>query len=354
MGFNLFVMLQKRIALPSLLILVLLVWIAWYIYSGWGLVTLNYKNAPVSTVLASISRQGGIEIATNLDPATPVTIQVKRVPPVEALDIVAVRTDASWRLAYLGAPDRAQIEAALAAFRAGSNSKGWSSYGGGGFGGMIESPSGTAIDLRRAVWNPSAQSELHALFDDASRKTGVFLAAPAEWKPPATAPRPDRVADAIPALIKKAGGTSREVFLLRAQPQRDDEGDTPRGSRGGWIGGSPARATEGERGGGPRMDPSLLAERMETQIALLPEAEQPQARKDLEEMRSFWQQVRDLPEEERRAKAREFFSRPEMQERMEDRRLAREAKMTPQQRIDRAKRYFERKEAAKSQQNSNP
>jgi hypothetical protein len=71
-------------------------------------------------------------------------------------------------------------------------------------------------------------------------------------------------------------------------------------------------------------------------------------------MRSFWQEVRDLPDEERRTKAQEFFNRPEMAERMEDRRLAREAKMTPQQRIARAKRYFERKEAAQSRQNNNP
>lgn len=344
---------NQRLFLPAVLVFLLLGWGAWQIYAGWGLVSLDYKDAPLSKVLASISRQGSIEIATNLDPATPVSIQVKRVPPVEALDIVAVRTDASWRLAYLGAPDRGQIDAALAAFRAGSNAEGWSSYGGGGFGGMIESPSGVAIDLRRAVWNPAAQSELHALLDDASRKTGVFLAAPAEWKPAAAAPRAGRLSDAIPALVKKAGGTSREVFLLRAQPQRNDDGDMPGGPRGGsWIGSNPSGPAGGT--GGPRMDPAQMAERMETQIALLPKSEQPQARKDLEEMRTFWQGVRELPEEERRAKAQEFFRRPEMQERMEDRRLAREAKMTPQQRINRSKRYFERKEAAKSRQNSSP
>lgn len=347
-------MTQQRILLPTLLLL-LLAWGAWNIYAGWGLVSLDYKDAPLSKVLASISRQGGLEIATNLDPSTPVSIEVKRVPAVEALDIVAVRTDASWRLAYLGAPDRGQIEAALAVFRSGSIAEGWSAYGTGGFGGMIEPFSGIPLDLRRAVWNPAAQSELHALFDDAARKTGVLLAAPAEWKPAAPTPRAGRMSETIPDLVKKVGGVSREIFLLRAQPRRDDNEDAPQALRGGggWIGSSPARSVRGETRG-PRMDPNLIAERMETQIALLPKSEQPQARKDLEEMRTFWQQVRDLPEEERRVKTREFFSRPEMQERMENRRLAREAKMTPQQRINRAKRYFERKEAAQSRQNSNP
>ena len=61
-----------------------------------------------------------------------------------------------------------------------------------------------------------------------------------------------------------------------------------------------------------------------------------------------------MPEEERRAKAQEFFSRPEVAERMDERRLAREAKMTPQQRVDRAKRYFERKQAAQSPSPRNP
>ena len=43
--------------------------------------------------------------------------------------------------------------------------------------------------------------------------------------------------------------------------------------------------------------------------------------------------MRDLPGDERRAKAREFFRRPEVADRMDERRLAREAKMTPQQRV---------------------
>ena len=348
-------MTNQRLFLPAALVVIVVAWGAWHIYAGWGLVSLDFREAPVSKVLASISRQGGIEIATNLDPATPVSIKVKRIPPVEALDIVAVRTDTSWRLAYLGAPDRGQIDAALAAFRAGTPAKGWSSYGGSGFGGMPESASGAALDLRRAVWTPAAHNDLHNLFDDASRKTGVFLAAPEEWKPTATTPRPGQMSEVIPALVKKAGGVAREIYLLRDQPQRGEEGDMARGQRGGgWIGRSPGRSADGERGGGMRADAAQMAERMETQIALLPKAEQEQARKDLGEMRSFWQEVRDLPDEERRAKAQEFFNRPEMAERMEDRRIAREAKMTPQQRIARAKRYFERKEAAQSRQNNNP
>ena len=87
--------------------------------------------------------------------------------------------------------------------------------------------------------------------------------------------------------------------------------------------------------------------RVEAQIALLPKEEQQKARDDFQMMRDFWQSVRELPEEERRAKAREFFSRPEVAEAMETRRLSRWAKMTPDQRIQRNKNYWERKSEAR-------
>jgi hypothetical protein len=94
-------------------------------------------------------------------------------------------------------------------------------------------------------------------------------------------------------------------------------------------------------------DGKRTEERVEAQIALLPEEERPKARDDFKMMREFWQSVRDLPEEQRRAKAQEFFNRPEVAERMDERRMAREAKMTPKQRVERAQRYLERKAAMK-------
>lgn len=332
---------DRRLLSIGLLVLLAAGWVAWQIYAGWGLVTLDVRNAPVAKVLSSISRQGGIDIASNLDPSTPVTLKVKRVPPVEALDIVAVRTDASWRLAYLGAPDEKSIDAALTAFRAGSEAAGWSSYGGGGFA-MVEPQSGAALDLRRVAWTPSEPGGLPALLEEAAQKTGVLLAAPTDWKPSASAPPAGPIAKSALRLFRDAGGVSREVFLLRARPSRDD-GDWDGGGRGGaWIG-------SGAGGGWMRAlgDGKSTEERVEAQIALLPKNEQEKARADARLMRQFWQEVRDLPEDQRRAKAQEFFNRPEVAERMDERRMAREAKMTPKQRVERAQRYLERKAAMK-------
>jgi len=184
---------------------------------------------------------------------------------------------------------------------------------------------------------------LEALLEEAAQKTGVFLAAPADWKPSVSAPEAAPVAVAMPRLFRSAGGVSREIFLLRARPSRDDDSAGGGGRGGAWIG---SRSGGGERGGGWMRDMGGLqntAARAEAQIALLPASEQEKAREDVRLMGEFWREMRELPEQERRAKAQEFFSRPEVSERMDERRMAREAKMTPKQRVERAQRYLERK-----------
>jgi hypothetical protein len=326
--------------------------LVWHIYSGWGLVTINVEEERVDRVLASISRQGGIEIISNLPADTRVSLHVRRVPAVEALDIVAVRTDASWQLAYLGAPDQRTIDIALATFRAGTNPDKWTSFSAGRMGGGGLSPSGKALDLRQVEWTPDGEANLQILLQEAAEKTGGYLAAPSDWSPQVSSPGSGTVAETIPRIFQNAGGTSREVFLVRADESRsgapaedDDRGGWGQG--GGWIG-RPASPSTQTSGRGPANIPTeRLAQRAEAQIALLPPDEQPQAREDLETMRKFWDEVRNLPEEQRRERARDFFTSPAMQERMEERRAARENKMTPKQIIQRSQRYWDRKAAAK-------
>jgi len=325
----------------------LALWGAWHIYSGWGLVNLDFTEAPVSKILSAISRQGGIEIASDLDPSTPVTIKVHRVQPLEALDIVAVRTDASWRLAYVGAQNKGAIESALAAFRAKQTAEGWTTHGSGGFN-AAQPGSGAALDLRMIEWQPQSGGELQTLLNQAAEETGVALAAPSDWTSQVDKPEGGRISDAAPALFGRAGGVCREVFLLRG-PQPGEEGDEDGGGWRGrwtWIGSAPGNG-KGGQGRSPFGDPESMAKRVEAQIKLLPPDEQKKAREDASMAREFWQSVRELPQDQRRAKAREFFTRPEVQERTDDRRLAREAKMTPQQRIKRAERYWDRKAEAK-------
>lgn len=347
---------HPRHILPVILVTFALGWVGWYIYSGWGLVTLKVEDAPVGKVLASISKQGGIEIVSNLDPSTTVSLDVKRVPPVEALDIVAIRTDSSWRLAYLGAPDRQAIETVLGSFRTSGDTSGWSSHGRMGFT-MFSPASGEALDLRKIRWEPSEEGELHALLEDAGSKTGVLLAAPSDWHPDISAPKPGPIEKTAPALFSTAGGVSREVFLVRGSPERDGQDQPGQGGwRGGgsWIGGGRGEGRPPREGGFGRGmgNPERMAARAEAQIALLPKEEQTKAREELDAMRKIWQELRDLPDDQRRAKMQEILDRPEVAERMEQRQLARDSKMSPDQRIQRSKSYWERKNSAKSRQES--
>lgn len=343
---------NPRIALVSIAAAILVLWGAWRLYSDWGLVSLDFQNAPIGDVLASIHRQGGLDIASNLPPETRVTIKLRRVQPLEALDTVAVRTDSIWRLAYLGAPDATAIDVALENFRAGRDDAGWLSHGVPSFG-MVEARSGNPLDLRLAEWKPEGGGALHALLQSAAQATGVYLAAPSAWEPQVPAPRGGKMSVAAAEVFRRAGGVSREVFLLRGSRRAEGAG-TAQGERRGleaWIGSARPTGEASRRG---FFDPEHAADRAEAQIKLLPPAEQKQARADLAMMRDFWQSVRGLPEEERRAKMREFFSRPEMQDRMEERRLSREAKMTPEQRLARSQNYWNRKAEAKYRGGGNP
>lgn len=327
-----------------------LLWLAWHIYSGWGLVTINVQDERADRVLASISRQGGIDIVSNLPPDTRVSLQVYRVPPVEALDIVAVRTDANWCLAYLGAPDRRTIDNALATFRSGTSPENWTSFGAGGFSGDFLSPSGAAVDLRKIEWTPDGDASLTDLLREAADKTGVYLAAPADWSLQVRSPGAGAAEKNIPRIFQNAGGAYREVFLIRREATPD--GPPIGGGEGGWRRRSWIGNPSSSQARPTASAPERLAQRAEAQIALLSADEQPRAREDLAVMKKFWDEVRDLPEEQRRDRAREFFSSPAMQERMEERRAGRENKMTPQQIIQRSQRYWDRKAAAKYESGS--
>ncbi len=333
---------NKRFVILVVVALVLASTIAWRWVAGWGLVTVNFVDAPLSKVVASIERQSRVKIATNADLETKVTLQAKSAPVFEVLDTLSVRLDGSMRLAYVLAPDKSQARAGVAAITASDRAEGWKMFGSGFGGGMM--PQGDAVpDLRRVVFKPTAMEDrsLHALLDQASQKTGVSFAAPEDWNPVvASLPKAGEASGVAKRLASVAKGQVQEVVLIRVRGPRNPNAEAP----------GPERGEGGERNAGnrPRPNPEWMAERMQAQIALLPKEEQQEARKDFDEMRAFWQQVRALPEEERRAKIEEMMERPEVQERMADRMAARDDKRSPEQRSQRYRRYFERKQQAQN------
>ena len=60
--------------------------LAWRWWSERGFVTLAFINTPLANVVKSIEHQGRVEIATNADPATLVTIRLTRAPLFEAIE----------------------------------------------------------------------------------------------------------------------------------------------------------------------------------------------------------------------------------------------------------------------------
>ncbi len=109
--------------------------VAWRIWTGWGRITINADDAPVAEVVRSIQKQGGIQLRSNLPADAKVTMHVKKVPLLHALEVLAANTETSWSVVYFTAADKGSIDTALAALAGGGREiEGWKRFGFGGGG----------------------------------------------------------------------------------------------------------------------------------------------------------------------------------------------------------------------------
>lgn len=319
--------------------------ILWNWISGWGLITVDFKDAPLSTVLKKIERQGGVRIVTNADPTTKMTLQLDHVSLAEAMNTVSARLDGSSRLAYVAAPTKAQIEQVFNDFTQNTNPSGWKVYfSGGRFGGDFGGEE--MIGPKELEWKVSDTPEkgLQGFLDQGSQKTGAFFAAPEDWNPTlASFPATNSVRKVTYSAVSQAKGKVVEAVFVMVRPPRDDTADN--NNRGGYN----YPGAMQMRGGGfnPRGrggNPEWMADRMNAQIAALPAEDQAEAKA----LFAKFQAAMALPEDQRREKMRELFQDPQMQEMMEKRMEARDAKRTPEQRQQRYQRYIERKNQMKA------
>ena len=100
------------------------------------------------------------------------------------------------------------------------------------------------------------------------------------------------------------------------------------------------------------MKPEWRQERVEAQIQQLPVEQQAAAKKDVDDMRATFEQLRNLPPDERRAKWQELMNNPDVVDRMENNRALRQQSQPAEQRIDRGISYLERRSSAQSGQSS--
>jgi len=295
-----------------------------------GLITLDFKNAPLSKVIASIERQGRVRIATNVPPETPVTIQMQRAPLMEALETLSVRVEGELRAVFAGAPTKTQAAAALEELKSGKRSDQWVVAWAPSMG-MGASPPDPRLLVVKP--EPGEKSDLQSALRQVAVKSGVMTVVPGDWNPDVKMPtKTAPAATLVKQLIQSSGGQVQESFLIVA---REDRGEgRPREGGGRW---------EGPRFNREGMNPEWMAQRAEAAIEQLPPEERPAAREDLAAMKKFWEEVRALPDDQRREKMEEFFNRPEVQEKMEERMAARDARRSPEQRAQRYKQYIERR-----------
>ena len=317
--------------------------LAWRWWTERGLVTLAFTNTPLATVIKSIERQGRVEFATNADPAALVTIRLNRAPLFEAIETLAVRINANAKLAYVAAPTSEQIRAALRAFSSGANPGDWMVFSA-QWGGRLMVGNLSAVDPRRMEWRISQTPDrnLHTLLDQGAQKTGALFAVPLGWNPLLTKlPSAGEVGKVTAKLIRTAKGTAKELVLLTVHPRTDGQPGQVEAERppGRTLFSAPPR----------RQPPNLewTAERAEAAIAVLPPDQQEEARAEFNEMRTFWESIRQLPEPERRAKIEEHLNNPDVEARMEEQAAARDARRTPEQREQRYRNYIRRKEQIK-------
>ena len=303
--------------------------IIWYYYANWGLITIHADKQPLSRIVREIQRQGHVTLKTNLDPSTSVTMNVVKVPVSDALETLSVVTESRWRLNYFLAPDRAALHAGIAAIAAGNKPDDWKViyYP---FPQFLVPASGIIPDPRRDEWpvNAPAENTLQSRLDTAAKLAHVGFALPEKWNPAITAaPATGSVARVVPKLAGLARGKVEEVFLLAKFERRQGRGEG-----------------EPPDGGGPGRNFDAMAERAQAEIKRLPENERSEAQAEFDRQQAFFKALRDLPPEQRRAKMEERMNDPQLQDQMDKRQALRDARNTPQQKLQRAQNYVDRKQ----------
>jgi hypothetical protein len=337
---------KRQQILLSATVLLVLATIVYWVWSGWGLITVDVTDKSLAEVIRSIEKQAGIVLKTNMDTARPVTMHVTKVPLTEALETLAERMDSRWRVGYFFGPDSGTVKGAVESISGGKRPEGWKNFDVPLFG-RPGSLGDTAVrmDPRYDVWNvkPPEEKTLQAFLQAAATGVSASFSCPEAFNPSVgKVPPSGEIRKAAPKLAQAAGAQYQEVFLLMGRPAgvaesgrgRDDEDPGGRRFSGG-----------GDRGRAP--DFSLMRARQLAEIEKLPASEQPAARAEFDDREKFFASLRDLSSDERRTKMEEFFNSPENQNRNDDLRARSDERKSPEQRLQRYQQYVQKKQAAK-------
>ena len=329
----------------SCILLLGLTWLGIWIFNGWGTITLNYENKPLSAVLRSFTKQSNLKVVTDLDLSKPISIHVHRVPVTEALDALQASAESRGRLAVLFAPDATSLKNLIASLPAPLENSGilsieyrtpWLFRGG-----MDALP--VERDPRNQLWKPSPQVPMQLIpsLEQAAQTTEVRILLPQSWNPPLKkAPLSGPISSSLPSLAHNAGGQAELVYLLPARSEGDGPGGPP-----------PAGETTRENlrwRDTPSLPPEALLARFESRINALPSSEQADARQAAEEsVRQYREWSSLTTEEERNKKRQEIMNDPARAEKAGEGFSRAMRKLSPEQRSQRYQRYVERRSSQK-------
>jgi hypothetical protein len=310
-----------------------------------GLITIHCEDWPASKVVREIEKQGGITIRTNVTDEAKIRMHLDKVPLTEAMETLAVVSDGRWRLTYVFGSGIGEIQNGINGLLSAERPEGWKRLyfpmrimGG-------ETENGPEPDPRTDVWQVKSteKGDFQSYAQQAASSVSAAIVFPESWNPSVSKqPSSGPIHKAAPALAKASKGRVMEVFLV--EKDNRDRGDGDRGPRFGSERGERNTDDEAERDRRRQM----FVDRAQAEIEKLPPEQRQAAQQRFEERRKFFEGLRDLPEAQRRAKMEEFFTSEQNQERFEARESERMARMTPDQRVDRARSYIERKQAVRS------
>jgi hypothetical protein len=332
-----------------LLLTIFLLMVGNFIWNYWihrGLITIHSKKDPLSKVIHQIERQGHVTLTSNIDPSTPINMWVTEVTLADAMETLSAVTESRWRLAYLVAGDKSAIKGAIGTLTSGKKLEGWKSVYYPLMIGRGEEEEEVPVDPRKDPWNvkpvtePTAQSYL----EQAARSVSASFMFPENWNPPVKSPpKSGPITDSLPKLASAAKGKSEEVFLLQKRPQRTARADRPERDDEG------PRFTSGDDEGGGRrrggFDREAMQQRMQAELDKMSAERRAAMQKEMDARKAFFDSLRDLTDDQKKAKMAEYMAQPDVQNRMDNAQSNRDGRSTPDQRAARADGYLSNKSA---------
>lgn len=356
---------KKRIYIWSSVLAVLaLFWLGGKaLQASRNLVTLDVSDADVRDVLRKIQWQTWETIVVHKNVKGKVTLNVIKVPLEEVLGIISEQTSVRITAVYpIFSKSSSYVNLRkLARGDIYKDTAGWTNFnmeggrgfgggrgggpGGGGFGGGIaaqDSPVSlnvAAKDLSFATLALSRHSSAQVVPEDGANSLVTLNL------------------DQVPFInavkkVAKASGRKADVFYsVQAQPEgfagfgRDfgEDGGGRRGGPGGTndFGGRGRFGGEGDTNWMARADERELQRQREMEARLATMTPQEQAK--AQEERQKFEEIRNLPPDQKRAAFEQLRNSPENQQRFENRRVSYLNNSTPDQRVDRYRSQLERR-----------